>query len=279
MHLEKNRTYVCTFPVQRKEINVVKGRFTMRYSSRKLTNEKVIITACNFWRQIACSSQVMSGNVLLLGQKNIWFPPFFQNPARGVHACSLRFSALKSRRATGKERTLGTTLTFWPLIPQRALCARVKPYGSRERVALNLVLRSHSVWLLWHIWVRDWVASRPNKFSRDLWFQKNATSTRNIICTLWGDFIHSSPSMYSFSLWSIFPVRTHTYYSWVTCDLLNYVSRTHFARLACKQPFFYSILETKFIVVKVKCLENAAFQKGLSIDCQKLKNSFNYWFS
>ena len=48
MHLEKNRTYACTFPVQRKEINVVKVRFTMRYSSRKLSNEKVITTACNF---------------------------------------------------------------------------------------------------------------------------------------------------------------------------------------------------------------------------------------
>ena len=58
MHLEKNRTYACTFPVQRKEINVVKVRFTMRYSSRKLSNDKVITTACNFWRQIACSFQV-----------------------------------------------------------------------------------------------------------------------------------------------------------------------------------------------------------------------------
>ena len=61
MHLEKNRTYACTFPVQRKEINVVKVRFTMRYSSRKLSNDKVITTACNFWRQIACSFQVLSG--------------------------------------------------------------------------------------------------------------------------------------------------------------------------------------------------------------------------
>ena len=63
MHLEKNRTYACTFPVQRKEINVVKVCFTMRYSSRKLSNDKVITTACNFWRQIACSFQVMSGNM------------------------------------------------------------------------------------------------------------------------------------------------------------------------------------------------------------------------
>ena len=77
MHLEKNRTYACTFPVQRKEINVVKVRFTMRYSSRKLSNDKVITTACNFWRQIACSFQVTSGN------KIFEIPPFFSNPARG----------------------------------------------------------------------------------------------------------------------------------------------------------------------------------------------------
>ena len=42
----------------RKLVNVVKGRFTMMYSSRKLSNKKVITTACNFWRQIACSFQV-----------------------------------------------------------------------------------------------------------------------------------------------------------------------------------------------------------------------------
>ena len=67
MHLEKNRTYACTFPVRCKEINVVKVRFTMRYTSRKLSNDKDITTACNFWRQIACTFQVMSGNSLFLG--------------------------------------------------------------------------------------------------------------------------------------------------------------------------------------------------------------------
>ena len=77
MHLEKNRTYACTFPVQRKEINVVKLHFTMRFSSRQLSNEKVITTACNFWRQIACSFQVMSGNILFLDKKNIWNPALF----------------------------------------------------------------------------------------------------------------------------------------------------------------------------------------------------------
>ena len=42
----------------RKLVNVVKVRFTMMYSSRKLNNKKVITTACNFWRQTACSFQV-----------------------------------------------------------------------------------------------------------------------------------------------------------------------------------------------------------------------------
>ena len=72
MHLEKRRTLACTFPGQRKEINVAKVRFTMKYSWRKLSHEKVITTACNFWRQIACSFLVKSGNVLLLGKKNFW---------------------------------------------------------------------------------------------------------------------------------------------------------------------------------------------------------------
>ena len=99
MHLEKNRTYACTFPVQSKEINVVKVRFTMRYSSRKLSNGKVIATACNFWRQIACSFKVMSRNILILGKKIFEIPPFSQTRpgdlGKKVHACSLCFSALK----------------------------------------------------------------------------------------------------------------------------------------------------------------------------------------
>ena len=98
MHLEKNRTYACTFPVQRKEINVVKVHFTMRYSSRKLSNDKVLTTTCNFWRQIACSFQVMSGNILFLGNKIYEIPPLFQTRpgdlGKKVQACSLRFSAL-----------------------------------------------------------------------------------------------------------------------------------------------------------------------------------------
>ena len=41
-----------------KLVNVVKVRFTIMYFSRKLNNKKVITTACNFSRQIACSFQV-----------------------------------------------------------------------------------------------------------------------------------------------------------------------------------------------------------------------------
>ena len=69
---------ISTFPVQRKDIDVVEVRFTMRYSSRKWSNDKVITTACNFWRQIVCYFQVMSGNILFLGKKIFEIPPFFQ---------------------------------------------------------------------------------------------------------------------------------------------------------------------------------------------------------
>ena len=109
----KNRTNACTFPVPRKEIIVVKVRFTMRYSSRKLRiNDKVITTASNFWRQIACSFQVMSGNILFLGKKIFEIPPFFQTRpgdlGKKVHACSLRFSALKIKVSIRQSEALLT---------------------------------------------------------------------------------------------------------------------------------------------------------------------------
>ena len=108
-HLEKKRTYACTFPVQRKEINVVKVRFTMRYSSRKLSHEKLITTAFNFWRQIACSFLVKSGSVLLLGKIFFEIPPIFQTRpgdlGKKVHACSLRFSALNMPTTVHRRKT------------------------------------------------------------------------------------------------------------------------------------------------------------------------------
>ena len=70
----------------------------MRYSSRKLSTDKVITTACNFWGQISCSFQVMSENILFWGKKIFEIAPFFQTRpgdlGKKVHACSLRFSAL-----------------------------------------------------------------------------------------------------------------------------------------------------------------------------------------
>ena len=57
----------------------------MRYSSRKLSNYKVITTACNFWRQIACSFQVMSGNILFLGN-SIFESRYFFKPGQGIWA-------------------------------------------------------------------------------------------------------------------------------------------------------------------------------------------------
>ena len=48
----------------------------------------------------------MSGNILFLGNKIFEIPPFFQTRpgdlGKNVHACSLRFSALK--RVVGEER-------------------------------------------------------------------------------------------------------------------------------------------------------------------------------
>ena len=56
MHLKKKsdlRTHISS------ATHVVKVRFTMMYSSRKLNNNnKVINTVCNFWKQIARSFQV-----------------------------------------------------------------------------------------------------------------------------------------------------------------------------------------------------------------------------
>ena len=79
MHLEKNWTYACTFPVQRKEIKVVKVRFTMRYSSRKLSNVK--------WQGYNHSLQLLKTNCLffpgyewkhfIFRQKIFEISPFF----------------------------------------------------------------------------------------------------------------------------------------------------------------------------------------------------------
>ena len=81
-----------------------------RYSSRKLSNGKAITTACNIWRQIACSFQVMSRNILILGKKKYLKSPHFLKPGQGiwakkVHACSLCFSALKRTTCSVQPRS------------------------------------------------------------------------------------------------------------------------------------------------------------------------------
>ena len=87
MHLENYWTYAaCTLPVQRKEINVVKARFTMRCSSKKLSHEKVIITASNFEDKLLVLSRL---NLLLGIKKNLKSRHFFK-PSQGIWAKSLR---------------------------------------------------------------------------------------------------------------------------------------------------------------------------------------------
>ena len=77
----------------------------------------VTTTACNFWRQIACSVQAKCGNVLLIGKKNIWNLAIFSIPVgdlgKKVHACSLRFSALKP--CSGAHYSQGQIREYAPL--------------------------------------------------------------------------------------------------------------------------------------------------------------------
>ena len=68
----------------RKLVNVVKVRFTMMYSSKKLNNKKIITIACNFWRQIACYFQVYGPtnhfHAKSTGKTVLNFPLFFTWP-------------------------------------------------------------------------------------------------------------------------------------------------------------------------------------------------------
>ena len=77
----------------------------------------VTTTACNFWRQITCSFQAKFGNVLLIAKKYLKSRHFFK-PGRGiwakkVHACSLRFSALKP--CSGAHYRQGQIREYAPL--------------------------------------------------------------------------------------------------------------------------------------------------------------------
>ena len=80
----------------RKLVNVVKVRFTMMYSSRKLNNKKVITTASNFWRQIACSFQVYGRTnhhnfcAKSTWKKRFWISRFFHPTNIDVTSCFYR---------------------------------------------------------------------------------------------------------------------------------------------------------------------------------------------
>ena len=178
-----HRTYACTFPVQRKEIDVVKVRFTMKYSWRKLSNDKVITTACIFWRPIACSFQVMSGNILFLGNKIFEIPPFFQTRpgdlGKKVHACSLRFSALKIApvKKFGRVR-LSTNFPSKQIWRRMQKCGRSMSFCSvlgfpaskhQEKVFMNFFNRifgHQEVWCLNSSWLTSLIVFRRlGKFS------------------------------------------------------------------------------------------------------------------
>ena len=110
MHLENYWTYAaCTLPVQRKEINVVKARFTMRYSSKKLSHEKVIITASNFEDKLL----VLSRFNLLLGIKKKLKSRHFFKPSQGIWAKSLRLLITFFRPETKYRRKIRTRIIIY----------------------------------------------------------------------------------------------------------------------------------------------------------------------
>ena len=96
MHLEKNRTYARTFPVQRKEINVVKVRFTMMYSWRKFRklSNKIITTACE--DKLLVLSRIMAAQTAIISapsrlEKHCFeFPAFFHLTNIDVTNCFCR---------------------------------------------------------------------------------------------------------------------------------------------------------------------------------------------
>ena len=67
MHVEKNRTYARTFPVQLKEINVVKVRITIiMYSSRKLKNKKPLPQLATFEDKLLVLSTFMAAQTTII---------------------------------------------------------------------------------------------------------------------------------------------------------------------------------------------------------------------
>ena len=85
------------------EINVVKVRFNMRYSSRTLSNKKFINHSLQLLNTNCLSFPGYEWTQFIIRQKIFEIPPFFQTRpedlGKNVHACSLRFSALKAGAA------------------------------------------------------------------------------------------------------------------------------------------------------------------------------------
>ena len=116
--------------ISRKLVNVVKARFTMMYSSRKLYNRKVITTACNFWRQISCSFQVY-GRTIHFGAKStrklcFEFPTFFHLTNIDVTSCFFRQFF---RRSGPKNRNFYLRISR-RYLPQLSLNFMVCLFGS-----------------------------------------------------------------------------------------------------------------------------------------------------
>ena len=82
------------------EINVVKVRFNMRYSSRTLSNKKFINHSLQLLNTNCLFFPGYEWTHFMIRQKIFEIPPFFQTRpgdlGKNVHACSLRFSALKA---------------------------------------------------------------------------------------------------------------------------------------------------------------------------------------
>ena len=110
MHLGKSRIHACTFRVERKEINVVKVRFTkvITYYSLQLLKTNCLYFPGYKWKRY------------FIRQKNIFIiPKLFQTRpgdlGKKVHACTLRFSTLNKdpRHPSGPKPSTSLNLGFW----------------------------------------------------------------------------------------------------------------------------------------------------------------------
>ena len=130
------RTYAHFQYNSRKLVNVVKVRFSMMYSSRKFINKKVITTACNFWRQIACSFQVYGCTNHFCAKSTrktlFWISRFFYLTNIDVTSCFFRQFSDRSTKIRAKK--------------QQFLIANI----SEIRASIELKLHSVFIWFAFH---------------------------------------------------------------------------------------------------------------------------------